>query len=99
MCVQIAYTPPRGGPVLLALKVGNAIRSAYAQFICIYPSPTHVKNIIIISHLIFSSLPPCSGIYKVYINDKHISTYTHTGLFGELALLYNMPRWEEYSEY
>ncbi|EDW08636.1 cAMP-dependent protein kinase type II regulatory subunit isoform X2 [Drosophila mojavensis] len=33
-----------------------------------------------------------SGIYKVYINDKHISTYTHTGLFGELALLYNMPR-------
>ncbi|XP_070066589.1 cAMP-dependent protein kinase type II regulatory subunit isoform X2 [Drosophila virilis] len=33
-----------------------------------------------------------SGIYKVYINDKHISTYNHTGLFGELALLYNMPR-------
>ncbi|KAH8269468.1 hypothetical protein KR018_003863 [Drosophila ironensis] len=33
-----------------------------------------------------------SGIYKVYINDKHINTYNHTGLFGELALLYNMPR-------
>ncbi|KAH8391045.1 hypothetical protein KR215_004917 [Drosophila sulfurigaster] len=33
-----------------------------------------------------------SGVYKVYINDKHISTYNHTGLFGELALLYNMPR-------
>lgn len=34
-----------------------------------------------------------SGIYKVYINDKHINTYNHTGLFGELALLYNMPRY------
>ncbi|XP_039148222.1 cAMP-dependent protein kinase type II regulatory subunit isoform X4 [Drosophila simulans] len=33
-----------------------------------------------------------SGVYKVYINDKHINTYNHTGLFGELALLYNMPR-------
>ncbi|KAH8253926.1 hypothetical protein KR032_007677 [Drosophila birchii] len=33
-----------------------------------------------------------SGIYKVYIDDNHINTYTHTGLFGELALLYNMPR-------
>lgn len=34
-----------------------------------------------------------SGVYKVYINDKHINTYNHTGLFGELALLYNMPRY------
>ncbi|KRF98020.1 uncharacterized protein Dwil_GK21366, isoform C [Drosophila willistoni] len=33
-----------------------------------------------------------SGVYKVYINDKHVNTYNHTGLFGELALLYNMPR-------
>ncbi|XP_017012547.1 cAMP-dependent protein kinase type II regulatory subunit isoform X2 [Drosophila takahashii] len=33
-----------------------------------------------------------SGVYKVFINDKHINTYNHTGLFGELALLYNMPR-------
>ncbi|XP_030388221.1 cAMP-dependent protein kinase type II regulatory subunit isoform X2 [Scaptodrosophila lebanonensis] len=33
-----------------------------------------------------------SGIFKVYINDKYISTYNNTGLFGELALLYNMPR-------
>ncbi|XP_020800986.1 cAMP-dependent protein kinase type II regulatory subunit isoform X1 [Drosophila serrata] len=33
-----------------------------------------------------------SGVYKVYIDDNHINTYTHTGLFGELALLYNMPR-------
>ncbi|KAI9582419.1 hypothetical protein GQX74_009806 [Glossina fuscipes] len=33
-----------------------------------------------------------SGVYKVIVNDNHIHTYNNSGIFGELALLYNMPR-------
>ncbi|TMW52004.1 hypothetical protein DOY81_002922 [Sarcophaga bullata] len=33
-----------------------------------------------------------SGTYKVIVNDNHIHTYNDSGIFGELALLYNMPR-------
>lgn len=35
-----------------------------------------------------------SGIYKAYVGEdqKHIHTYEGSGSFGELALLYNMPR-------
>ncbi|XP_039450285.1 cAMP-dependent protein kinase type II regulatory subunit isoform X3 [Culex pipiens pallens] len=35
-----------------------------------------------------------SGIYKAYVGEdqKHIHTYEGRGSFGELALLYNMPR-------
>ncbi|XP_062542798.1 cAMP-dependent protein kinase type II regulatory subunit isoform X1 [Armigeres subalbatus] len=35
-----------------------------------------------------------SGIYKAYVGEdqKHIHTYDNSGSFGELALLYNMPR-------
>lgn len=33
-----------------------------------------------------------SGVYNVFVNDKLIHTYNNNGSFGELALLYNMPR-------
>ncbi|XP_031630414.1 cAMP-dependent protein kinase type II regulatory subunit isoform X1 [Contarinia nasturtii] len=33
-----------------------------------------------------------SGKYKALVGDKHIHTYNNSGSFGELALLYNMPR-------
>uniref|UniRef100_T1E240 cAMP-dependent protein kinase type II regulatory subunit n=1 Tax=Psorophora albipes TaxID=869069 RepID=T1E240_9DIPT len=35
-----------------------------------------------------------SGVYKAYVGEdlKHIHTYNGSGSFGELALLYNMPR-------
>ncbi|XP_069964855.1 cAMP-dependent protein kinase type II regulatory subunit isoform X1 [Bactrocera oleae] len=33
-----------------------------------------------------------SGVYKVICNGDHIFTYDNTGIFGELALLYNVPR-------
>jgi cAMP-dependent protein kinase regulator len=35
-----------------------------------------------------------SGIYKAYVGEdnKHVHTYENRGSFGELALLYNMPR-------
>lgn len=33
-----------------------------------------------------------SGVYNVFVNDKHIHSYNSNGSFGELALLYNMPR-------
>ncbi|XP_055536403.1 cAMP-dependent protein kinase type II regulatory subunit isoform X1 [Wyeomyia smithii] len=35
-----------------------------------------------------------SGVYKAYVGEdqKHIHTYENSGSFGELALLYNMPR-------
>lgn len=33
-----------------------------------------------------------SGVYKAFVGDKHIHTYDNSGSFGELALLYNMPR-------
>uniref|UniRef100_A0A1A9VPC1 cAMP-dependent protein kinase type II regulatory subunit n=1 Tax=Glossina austeni TaxID=7395 RepID=A0A1A9VPC1_GLOAU len=33
-----------------------------------------------------------SGVYQVIVNDNHIHTYNNSGIFGELALLYNMPR-------
>ncbi|CAD7013817.1 unnamed protein product [Ceratitis capitata] len=33
-----------------------------------------------------------SGVYKVICNGDHISTYDNSGIFGELALLYNVPR-------
>jgi len=33
-----------------------------------------------------------SGIYKAYVGENHIHTYNNSGSFGELALLYNMPR-------
>lgn len=37
-----------------------------------------------------------SGIYEVYVTregeEKHVGTYHHQGSFGELALMYNMPR-------
>ncbi|CRK97544.1 CLUMA_CG010931, isoform A [Clunio marinus] len=35
-----------------------------------------------------------SGIYNAYVGDdnKHVHTYENRGSFGELALLYNMPR-------
>ncbi|KAL5289219.1 PRKAR2B.2 family protein [Megaselia abdita] len=33
-----------------------------------------------------------SGVYKAFVNEKHIHTYNNSGSFGELALLYNMPR-------
>lgn len=32
------------------------------------------------------------GKYKALVADKHIHTYNNSGSFGELALLYNMPR-------
>lgn len=54
------------------------------------------SNKVDFSHSLSFSFPfPQSrrGIYKVYIDNNHINTYTHTGLFGELALLYNMPRY------
>lgn len=50
-------------------------------------------------------LPPsdapstCSGVYKIYKDDTLVLTHTNTGVFGELALLYNQPRWEKYFEY
>lgn len=35
-----------------------------------------------------------SGVYNAYVGDdnKHVHTYENRGSFGELALLYNMPR-------
>ncbi|XP_055921816.1 cAMP-dependent protein kinase type II regulatory subunit isoform X2 [Eupeodes corollae] len=33
-----------------------------------------------------------SGVYNVFVNDKLIHSYNGNGSFGELALLYNMPR-------
>lgn len=33
-----------------------------------------------------------SGVYKVVVDDNHVHTYNNSGIFGELALLYNMPR-------
>lgn len=33
-----------------------------------------------------------SGKYRAYVGDNHIHTYDNCGSFGELALLYNMPR-------
>ncbi|XP_037035853.1 cAMP-dependent protein kinase type II regulatory subunit isoform X1 [Bradysia coprophila] len=33
-----------------------------------------------------------SGTYKAYVGENHIHTYNNSGSFGELALLYNMPR-------
>jgi len=33
-----------------------------------------------------------SGKYKAFVGDQHIHTYNNSGSFGELALLYNMPR-------
>lgn len=33
-----------------------------------------------------------SGKYRAYVGDTHIHTYDNCGSFGELALLYNMPR-------
>lgn len=35
-----------------------------------------------------------SGIYNAYVGEdnKHVHTYENRGSFGELALLYNMPR-------
>lgn len=38
-----------------------------------------------------------SGKYNIYVNtgapeEKLVGTYTDTGSFGELALMYNMPR-------
>lgn len=33
-----------------------------------------------------------SGVYNVFVNDKLIHSYNSNGSFGELALLYNMPR-------
>lgn len=40
-----------------------------------------------------------SGVYKIYKDDTLVLTHTNTGVFGELALLYNQPRWEKYFEY
>lgn len=39
-------------------------------------------------------LSSSSGIYNAYVGDdnKHVHTYENRGSFGELALLYNMPR-------
>lgn len=36
----------------------------------------------------------CSGNYNAYVGEdnKHVHTYENRGSFGELALLYNMPR-------
>jgi cAMP-dependent protein kinase regulator len=33
-----------------------------------------------------------SGIYDIFVNDKNVGSYTNKGQFGELALMYNMPR-------
>ncbi|XP_037918188.1 cAMP-dependent protein kinase type II regulatory subunit isoform X2 [Hermetia illucens] len=33
-----------------------------------------------------------SGVYKAFVGENHIHTYDNSGSFGELALLYNMPR-------
>ncbi|XP_055374078.1 cAMP-dependent protein kinase type II regulatory subunit isoform X2 [Condylostylus longicornis] len=33
-----------------------------------------------------------SGVYNAFVGDKLIHTYNNSGSFGELALLYNMPR-------
>lgn len=81
-----------GVVTLRALKVCNGIRNAYAQFICTFvPHRVCIHNNFSFD-IYFYPFSLRSGVYKVYINDKHISTYNHTGLFGELALLYNMPR-------
>ena len=34
----------------------------------------------------------CSGIYVILVGGKKVGAYTNTGSFGELALMYNMPR-------
>ena len=33
-----------------------------------------------------------SGVYDIFVNDKNVGSYTNKGQFGELALMYNMPR-------
>jgi cAMP-dependent protein kinase regulator len=33
-----------------------------------------------------------SGSYDIIVNDKNVGSYTNKGQFGELALMYNMPR-------
>ena len=33
-----------------------------------------------------------SGTYDILIGDNKVGSYTETGFFGELALMYNMPR-------
>lgn len=36
----------------------------------------------------------CRGVFNAYVGEdnKHVHTYENSGSFGELALLYNMPR-------
>ena len=33
-----------------------------------------------------------SGVYDIYVNDNNVGSYNNKGQFGELALMYNMPR-------
>ena len=33
-----------------------------------------------------------SGVYDIFVNDKNVGSYNNKGQFGELALMYNMPR-------
>lgn len=44
------------------------------------------------SFLLFIYLYTCRGVYNAYVDQKHVHTYENSGSFGELALLYNMPR-------
>ena len=34
----------------------------------------------------------CSGVYDILVGGKKVGCYDNTGSFGELALMYNMPR-------
>ena len=34
----------------------------------------------------------CSGVYDILVGGKKVGSYDNTGSFGELALMYNMPR-------
>ncbi len=36
--------------------------------------------------------PASSGKYNIFVNDNLVGSYNDTGSFGELALMYNMPR-------
>lgn len=33
-----------------------------------------------------------SGTYDIFVDDKNVGQYVNSGSFGELALMYNMPR-------
>ena len=49
-----------------------------------YNNLNHYQSIIIIIS--------CSGKYNIFVNGKQVGAYDGHGSFGELALMYNMPR-------